>query len=167
MEKINKELEYNNLPIIYYKQFRCSMRIFLDKNPLFSKKFSKLKECCLKYKISYNRRSLHTATYDTFLLGKLMEKIFEGELIKDKKSTNLITYKKIYNNNNQNSNENININKRNKVYKILNLEKEDKNKKELEIEKFIDNNNENIIEDLEMEKFISENFESIIEEFKE
>ena len=144
------------------------MRIFLDKNPLFSKKFSKLKECCQKYRIGYNKRSLHTATYDTFLLAKLMEKIYEEELIKNKENTNLITYKKIYhNNNNQNSIENININKRNKVYKILNLEKEDKNKKELEIEKFIDNNNESIIEDLEMEKFISENFESIIEEFKE
>ena len=67
MEKINKELEFNNLPLINYKQFRCSMRIFLDKNPLFSQKFSKLKECCQKYKIGYNKRTLHTATYDTFL----------------------------------------------------------------------------------------------------
>ena len=36
MRKINKEVAYNNLPIINNKRFRCSIRIFLDKNPLFS-----------------------------------------------------------------------------------------------------------------------------------
>ena len=169
MKKINKELEYNNLPLIYYKQFRCSMRIFLDKNPFFSKKFSKLKECCEKYKIRYNNRNLHTATYDSLLLGKIMEKIYEEELIKDKRNNNLITNKKINDNNNY---KNINIKGKNEVNKGKNnkddnLEKENKEKKELEMKKFIDNNIESIIEELELETFINENLESIIKEFKE
>ena len=74
MEKINKELEYHDLPKINIYKYRCSMRIFLQKYPSISNKFSKLKECCDFFKIKYNSNNLHTAIYDSYLLGKIIEK---------------------------------------------------------------------------------------------
>ena len=49
MEKISYELNYYNLPLIDKFQFRCSMRIFLDKYSHLSDKFSKLKDLVLLY----------------------------------------------------------------------------------------------------------------------
>ena len=81
MEKINYELNYYNLPLINKFKFRCSMRIFLDKYRNVSNKFSKLKECCDFLNIKYINENLHLAYYDAFLLGKIMEKIYEKEYI--------------------------------------------------------------------------------------
>ena len=94
-----------------------------------------------------------------------MEKIYEEELIKDKKIEadtkpsgmaipSLINNNKINDKyNNQNYFENINIKGISEVNKTKNnkddnLEKENKEKKELEMAKFIDDNIESIIEEL-------------------
>ena len=116
MEKINKELEFHNLPLIDKFRFRCSMRIFLKKYSFFSKKFSKLKECCEFLKIKYNNKYLHNALYDTLILGKVMEKIYENEIINE---TNLIE-----NNKTENDLKKIlDINKNKKEIKLLGIKR--------------------------------------------
>jgi len=77
LDIINKSLERYNIPIINHSQYRCSMRIFLKYYPEFSVKFSKLNECCKYLKIKYRKRRLHLASYDAYLVGKIMEKIYE------------------------------------------------------------------------------------------
>ena len=80
---INKSLEKYNLPIINPNQYRCSMRIFLNYYPEYSVKFSQLKECCNYLKIKYRNRRLHLASYDAYLVGKLMEKIYRDQADKN------------------------------------------------------------------------------------
>ena len=77
MEKINKELEYNDLPLIDKFRFRCSMRIFLERFS-FSKKFIGLKETCKYLNIKYNKKNAHTTVYQSLILGKIVEKIYEN-----------------------------------------------------------------------------------------
>ena len=79
MEKINYELNYYNLPLIDKFQYRCSMRIFLDKYSHLSNKFSKLKECCDFLDIKYENENFHLAYYDAYLVGKILEKIYIKE----------------------------------------------------------------------------------------
>ena len=181
MEKINKELEYHILPKINRYKYRCSMRIFFQKYSYTSKKFSKLKECCDFFNIKYNSDNLHTAIYDSYLLGKIIEKMYENELTNDKKNkySNIDKIKEIKNGINK-SNLNLNNNfKKNFIEKkenkkqddkmnnhihLVKREKEEKAKRDEEMEKFLEKNLESIIEENELETFLEKNLESIIEE---
>jgi len=172
MEKINKELKYNDLPLINRFRFRCSMRIFLERFSDFSKKFSKLKECCEFLKIRYSNQNLHTAVYDTFILGKIMEKIYKNEIIKDNHNLNKIFLEKKKSGNTELKGEEIANNERkkeendkkgvnlinnkingNKNKNDLNIDKERIKKKTLELLEIIDNNEiiKDIFESLEKE----------------
>ena len=95
MEKINYELTYYNLPLIDKNQYRCSMRIFYEKYKKYINKFSKLKECCKFLKIKYDNKMLHLAGYDSLILGKIMEKIYEEEYFMFIKNSNKELYNKI------------------------------------------------------------------------
>ena len=106
MEKISYELNYYNLPLIDKFQFRCSMRIFLDKYSHLSNKFSKLKECCDFLEIKYEEENLHLAYYDAYLVGKILEKIYNDK----------------YNNINISNNLNNNDKVKNEEYKLLDNE---------------------------------------------
>ena len=193
---INKGLTYYHLPPISKYKFRCSMRIFYELYNEIPTKFSKLKECCQYFKIKFNNKRLHLASYDAFLVGKVLEKIYEDQF-----KINKNNYKDINNNtdnfypfnnnklieikpinshiNTQDSMNNINYN--NKGNKnILNnsnlniIQKNDiKNNKDedLELENLINNNIEKILDKLkekeededDMDKFLDENLEDIIE----
>ena len=59
------------------------MRIFLKYYPEYSVKFSQLKECCNYLKIKFRNRRLHLASYDAYLVGKVMEKIFRDQADKN------------------------------------------------------------------------------------
>ena len=76
-DNINNELNYYNLPMIEKYQFRCSMRIFKERFKYLSNKFYQLKECCEYLKIKYDIKQLHIAEYDSLLVGKVIEKIYE------------------------------------------------------------------------------------------
>ena len=106
MEKINYELNYYNLPLIDKFQYRCSMRIFLDKYANLTNKFSKLKECCDFLEIKYEEENLHLAYYDAYLVGKILEKIYNDK----------------YNNINISNNLNNNDKVKNEEYKLLDNE---------------------------------------------
>ena len=80
---INKGLEKYGIPKINPSQYRCSMRIFLKYYPEYSVKFSQLKECCNYLKIKFRNRRLHLASYDAYLVGKVMEKIFRDQADKN------------------------------------------------------------------------------------
>ena len=182
MEKINKELEYHHLPKINRYKYRCSMRIFLQNYSNISKKFSKLKECCDFFKIKYNNDNLHTAIYDSYLLGKIMQKMYENELANDKinKISNICKIKEI---NNENNISNLNLNniyKKNFIEKkeikklddkmngdifLVKKEKEGIVKKDEEREKFLERHLDSTIEENELEKFINNNIDLIVAEF--
>ena len=190
MEKINKALKYYKLPIINRLNFRCSMRIFWEYFYNFSLKFSKLKECCEFFNIKYKYSDLHLASYDAFLVGKIMEIIFkELPIYKDIKIKNtIIDYKNKINdkeiNNENENNENFILKKKdmilinNELNNIKNNYKKDK-KEDKELEDFIDKNIESILvnnnsskkdtkkEDKDLEDFIDNNIESIVNKFKE
>ena len=179
MEKINKALSFYNLPLINHSKFRCSMRIFLEYYSFFSLKFSKLKECCEYFHIKYKRHRLHLASYDAFLTGKIMEKIFQDQMkkinnenkIRDKDNifsfdNHLFEYNKIKQNNINNFDKIRNLGKEN-LYINNNSNKniEDKNDKE-DLEDFIDKNIEEIVKEVKeeekMQKIINENIDEII-----
>ena len=80
LEVINKGLNYYNLDQIDQFKFRCCMRIFYEKYNLKPTKFLKLKECVEYFKIKYKKCYLHLVSYDAFLVGKILEKIYEDEL---------------------------------------------------------------------------------------
>ena len=159
MEKINYELNYYNLPLINKFKFRCSMRIFLDKYRNVSNKFSKLKECCDFLNIKYINENLHLAYYDAFLLGKIMEKIYEKEYILNS------NIKNIQDNNNNLLNIIDNYNFYDDVPRINNDDYQ-KGKgiyKNTSFEKFVDDNIDEIYKQLEDEE-IDKIFENILNE---
>ena len=159
MEKINYELNYYNLPLINKFKFRCSMRIFLDKYKNLSNKFSKLKECCDFLNIKYINENLHLAYYDAFLLGKIMEKIYEKEYILNS------NIKNIQDNNNNLLNIIDNYNFYDDVPRINNddCQKGKGIYKNTSFEKFVDDNIEEIYKQLEDEE-IDKIFENILNE---
>ena len=168
MEKINYELNFYDLPIIDKYKFRCSMRIFLDKYNHLSNKFSKLKECCNFLGINYFEENLHLAYYDAFLVGKIMEKIYEDEN-ENKKMIN--NKNNLINNNNtsklKDENENNNEEKKvadnelknSKIHNSITSRKKEKKS----FEKLIDDNIEDIYKDLE-EQETDKIIEKILEE---
>ena len=157
MEKISYELNYYNLPLIDKFQFRCSMRIFLDKYSHLSNKFSKLKECCDFLDIKYEKENLHLAYYDAFLVGKILEKIYTKE------------NNNINNNENEiNSNDKIKNEDENKVFdkKLKNIDSNYSNNagsiEKTSFEKIVDENIDEIyknLEDEETDKIIEKVFE--------
>ena len=158
MEMINKSLKYHNLPLISSSQFRCSMRIFWEKYNFITLKFCKLRECCDFLNIKYRKHRLHLASYDAFLVGKIMEKIYKDEEEKEKEKEK---EKKILSGDfkfNENNNINI-IEKEN--FELFN----DNNKNEKKNKEYLDKNNKNKKEDEdELQKFIDKNIESILDE---
>ena len=110
----------------------------MQKYSSISKKFSKLKECCDFFKIKYNSNNLHTAIYDSYLLGKRIEKMYENEWTNDKK--------------NKNSN----------IGKIKEI-KDEYNKNNLNLEKHL----ESTTEENELETFIKNNIDLIMAEFED
>ena len=186
MEMINKSLKYYNLPLIDPYRFKCSMRIFLENYHSFSPKFSKLKECCKFLKIKYKKKRLHLASYDAYLTGKLMEKIFRRKkIIEAKNKKNLLSlnnapllennslkiiskkieddtnFKKgIYNKVDENLNNFEDKNKLNKIY----------DNKEKEFDEFIDKNIEDIVNDIQKEgvkgKIMNNNLENKGKDFE-
>ena len=158
MEKINYELNYYNLPLINKFKFRCSMRIFLDKYRNLSNKFSKLKECCDFLNIKYINENLHLAYYDAFLLGKIMEKIYEKEYILNSNIKNI-----------QDNNNLLNIIDNYNFYDdVPRINNDDCQKgkgiyKNTSFEKFVDDNIDEIYKQLEDEE-IDKIFENILNE---
>jgi len=78
MKKINHDLINWNLDPIPQEQFNCSMRIFYRMYPEVKPVFSSLYECCQNMGIPVKKRNLHLATYDSYLAGKIMEKIYKN-----------------------------------------------------------------------------------------
>jgi len=78
MEKINNDLINWSLDPIPQEQFNCSMRIFYRMFPEASPFFSSLTDCCQNMGIHVKKRNLHLATYDSYLAGKIMEKIYKS-----------------------------------------------------------------------------------------
>ena len=149
MEKINYELNFYNLPLIDKNQFRCSMRIFLDKYTYFSNKFSKLNECCNFFRIKYDENNLHLAYYDAFLAGKIMEKIYENEY--NKEEIKNIKQKDTLNNNFIKQNKNNKINNEIKNIDISHSIKAKSDDKD-SFEKFVGENIENIYKEIEAQE---------------
>ena len=135
MEMINKALKYHDLPPLPSSQFRCSMRIFLEKYDSIMSKFSKLKECCDFFNVRYSNRRLHLASYDAFILGKMMEKIYKDQNEKEKKIEE-IKEEKILNEffddlKKEESNDNLNDDELKKFLNDIKEEKEEESKDKL------------------------------------
>ena len=182
LDIINKALENYNIEKINPNQFRCSMRLFLKYYPEHSRKFSSLNECCGYLGIKFIKEGLHLASYDAFLAGKIMEKIYERTQNQNSihPNNNFISNNdKSKENKNDNDSftifkehedevegkENSNVNNDNNINKIIgNISdiKEEKKKdiKDNELNILIDNN----IEDLNAEKEEQESFENFINE---
>ena len=182
LEIINKALEHYDIEKIKPIQFRCSMRLFLKYYPECSVEFSSLSECCNYLKIKFIKKGLHLASYDAYLAGKIMEKIYESsknqnsihpnnnfissndkskENKDDNDSFTLFKEHEDEDKDKENSSAN-NDNNINKIIGNINDIKEEKKKEiegnELNILK--DNN----IEDLKAEKEEQESFENFINE---
>jgi len=187
LDIINRALERYDLPKISPYQYRCSMRIFLNYCPEYSVTFSKLNVCCKILKIKYRERRLHLASYDAFLVGKVMEKLYRDQADKNHLNKfilnndesiehkidkeNYMILKKNEDEDEEKENNNIeNDNNINKLIENISDIKEEKKKeiKEIELNNFIDNNIENLIakkeEEESIENFINENLENILSE---
>ena len=171
MEKINYELNFYDLPIIDKYQFRCSMRIFLDKYSHLSNKFSKLKESCNFLGIKYFEEKLHLAYYDAFLVGKMLEKIYDDEnenknVINNKNNKNNLLNNNYYtrvkdesmNNKEEKKSADNELKNNNIIYSISKEEKEKES-----FEKLVNDNIEDIYKDLE-EQETDKIIENILEE---
>ena len=164
MKMINKSLNYYNLPTIDPYQFKCSMRIFLNYYNFFSPKFSKLKECCEFFNIKYKKRRLHLASYDAYLTGMVMEKIFKHKKFNENKSNFIFI-----NNNSVLEDNTLKIIEKkileDKNYKkVIDIGNKDKNLKNFENKNIGNNIRDN--KEKEIEDFIDKNIESILSDFK-
>ena len=185
MKMINKSLNYYNLPIIDPYQFKCSMRIFLNYYNFFSPKFSKLKECCEFFNIKYKKRRLHLASYDAYLTGKVMEKIFKHKKFNENKNNFLfndnnsvledntlkIIEKKILED--KNYKEDIDIDNKGKNlenFENKNISNKLNHNKEKDLEDFIDKNIESVLSDFKKEEkketLMKKNLENINKEYE-
>ncbi len=163
MEKINKALNFYHLPLINRSKFRCSMRIFLENYSFYSLKFSKLKECCEYFQIKYKKNKLHLASYDAFLVGKIMEKIFQDQIKKTNNENQIKDKENIFSSDKPLFENNI-VEKNNisNFYEIKNL-----NKEKIYVNDNINKNNENKNDKEDLEDFIEKNLGKIIKEVKE
>jgi len=186
LEIVNKALENYDLPKISQSRFRCSMRLFLKYYPKFSAKLSSLNDCCKYLDIKFTKKRQHLASYDAFLAGQIIEKIYERTQTQTQNSiqpNNNFISSNDKSKENKNDNEsftifkehedkdevegktNSNVNNDNNINKVIgNISdiKEEKKKeiKDNELNFLIDNN----IEDLKAEKEEQETFENFINE---
>jgi len=101
---ISYELKFWKLNQINEKKIRCSCAIFTDlfKNDTFKSKIKgfSLGKCCEFFKINVNSEGLHSALYDSLLLGKLICSIYtfidkNPNYIANKKLIDLSQFNKI------------------------------------------------------------------------
>ena len=94
MNAINTELKFWGLNEISTKRFRCTMRIFTEVigkiDHSYYDKFVNLEKCCEYFHLKSNKNSFHNALFDSFMTGRLIDKLYE--LIEG----NNILKKKIY-----------------------------------------------------------------------
>ena len=97
MEFINNEFIFHKINVFPKKKFFCTLNIFRQMFPDINRGICSLSKCCEFLNIKLPDKNHHSAIYDSFMVAKLMSKLFD---IKEQASEN----ENKMNNNNINSN---------------------------------------------------------------
>ena len=90
MEFINNEFTFHKITIFPKKKFFCTMNIFRQMFPEISRNIYSLSKCCEYLDIKLPNKNCHSAIYDSFMVAKLMSKLFDiKEQILENKNMNL------------------------------------------------------------------------------
>ena len=105
MEFINNEFIFHKINIFPKKKFFCTLNIFRQMFPDINRGICSLSKCCEYLDIKLPNKNYHSAIYDSFMVAKLMSKLFD---IKEQLLENKNNFNPNYSQNNKiNSNYNI------------------------------------------------------------
>ena len=77
MEFINNEFIFHKINVFPKKKFFCTLNIFRQMFPDISRSICSLSKCCEYLDIKLPNKNYHSAIYDSFMVAKLMSKLFE------------------------------------------------------------------------------------------
>lgn len=77
MEFINNEFIFHKINVFPKKKFFCTLNIFRQMFPDISRGICSLSKCCEYLDIKLPNKNYHSAIYDSFMVAKLMSKLFE------------------------------------------------------------------------------------------
>ena len=110
MEFINNEFIFHKINVFPKKKFFCTLNIFRQMFPDISRGICSLSKCCEYLDIKLPNKNYHSAIYDSFMVAKLMSKLFEikeqiySENNRINSNYNLINRQMSFNSENRNSN---------------------------------------------------------------
>ena len=113
MEFINNELIFHKINIFPRKKFFCTLNIFRQMFPDINRGICSLSKCCEYLDIKLPNKNFHSAIYDSFMVAKLMSKLFDiKEQVLENRNNNINSNINTNSSNNRNSyNLNNNFNK--------------------------------------------------------
>jgi DNA polymerase-3 subunit epsilon len=103
MEFINNEFIFHKINIFPRKKFFCTLNIFRQMFPDINRGICSLSKCCEYLDIKLPNKNFHSAIYDSFMVAKLMSKLFD---IKEQVLENRNSKNSINTNNNSSINRN-------------------------------------------------------------
>ena len=77
MEFINNEFIFHKINIFPKKKFFCTLNIFRQMFPDINRGICSLSKCCEYLNIKLPDKNHHSAIYDSFMVAKLMSKLFD------------------------------------------------------------------------------------------
>ena len=77
MEFINNEFIFHKINIFPRKKFFCTLNIFRQMFPDINRGICSLSKCCEYLDIKLPNKNFHSAIYDSFMVAKLMSKLFD------------------------------------------------------------------------------------------
>jgi DNA polymerase-3 subunit epsilon len=143
MEFINNEFIFHKINIFPKKKFFCTLNIFRQMFPDISRGICSLSKCCEYLDIKLPNKNFHSAIYDSFMVAKLMSKLFDikEQVLENKNNMNTSQ--------NNRSNNSYNYNSFNNFNRHLSINFENRN--------FINHNNENYQTNTDLNFFNSYN----------
>jgi DNA polymerase-3 subunit epsilon len=109
MEFINNEFIFHKINIFPKKKFFCTLNIFRQMFPDISRGICSLSKCCEYLDIKLPNKNNHSAIYDSFMVAKLMSKLFDiKEQVLENKNININNFSINRNNSNYNNYSNLN-----------------------------------------------------------
>ena len=143
MEFINNEFIFHKINIFPKKKFFCTLNIFRQMFPDISRGICSLSKCCEYLDIKLPNKNFHSAIYDSFMVAKLMSKLFDikEQVLENKNNMNISQ--------NNRSNNSYNFNSFNNFNRHLSINFENRN--------FINHNNENYQTNTDLNFFNSYN----------
>ena len=106
MEFINNEFIFHKINVFPKKKFFCTLNIFRQMFPEISRVIFSLSKCCEYLDRKLPNKNFHSSIYDSFMVAKLMSKLFEikEQIYSQNSNYNLINRQMSFNSENRNSN---------------------------------------------------------------